>query len=181
VFVPYGGGTKSMNRRRTIVCLAVATALLASGVRAGVASASTFRPCHDDTKLSHHWTHGNPEKGLRGSESGDRGYYYLSITAGCSGVLQERIVGGSSPGEITLVAKLHLTRVVSGKIDSDGMCWRLDIDSGYDHTHKLMVAVLMGKDVTMVFGHARVGERYRLRVANLENGVVVTDHASFDG
>ena len=162
-----------MHRRRTAVCLACVLAILSFGLRTTPTSASIFRPCHDDSTLQHTWgDHGNPNTGLTGAQNGDHGYYYLSIEAGCGGGL---IFGQH------LVGKVHLLRVVRGQVDSDGMCWRLDISPNYDHTHKLILAVLMGSDVTLTYSRGILGHDYRLRVANLEPGVVVTDHGSFDG
>jgi len=162
-----------MRHRRTIVCLATAIALLIVGFRVDTVHASHFRPCHDDSKMRHHFTHGDPSKGLKGSKSGDHGYYYLSITAGCA--------GDNPLLPVTLIGKVHLDRVVKGKLDAEGMCWRLDITEGYNHKHKLLLANLMGNTVILIFRHAVFGHHYRFRIANMESGVTVTDHASFDG
>jgi hypothetical protein len=162
-----------MYRRRTAVCLASVLVILSFGLRPTPTSASIFRPCHDDSSLPHTWgSHGNPNKGLVGAENGDHGYYYLSIKAGCGGGL---LFGQQ------LVGKVHLVKVVKGRIDSDGMCWRLDISPNYNHTHKLILAVLMGTDVTLTYTRGVLGNDYRLRVANLEPGLIVTDRGSFDG
>jgi hypothetical protein len=162
-----------MHRRRTAVCIASAVAVLAFGLGVNPAKASIFRPCHDDSSLPHHWgSHGDPNKGLVGAENGDHGYYYLSIKAGCG--------GGLLYGQ-KLVGKVNLGKVVRGRIDADGMCWRLDISPNYDHTHKLILAVLMGNQVSLTYTKAVFGHDYRLRVANLEPGLIVTDHGSFDG
>ncbi len=80
-----------------------------------------------------------------------------------------------------LVGRVHLLAIVKGHLDADGMCWRLDVTSHYNHTHKLVMAVLMGTNVSITYTHAIVGRDYRFRVSNLEPGVVVTDHSTFDG
>jgi hypothetical protein len=164
---------RSVNRVRAALAVAVVSASFAVPMNTAVARASTFRPCYDDTTMpGHHWTHGNPNKGLTGSANGDNGYYYLAIQAGC---------GPASKGsQATIAGQVHLASVVKGKIDADGMCWRLDISPEYTH-HKLVMAVVMGPLVTLSYAHAVVGEEYRLRIANLEDGVTVTDHAFFSG
>jgi len=161
-------------KRRTTVCIAALTATLVLGFQVNHVKASVFRPCHDDSNLPHHWgSHGDPNKGFVGAENGDHGYYYLSIEAGCQ-------ASGLLTGD-RLVGHVHLNRVVSGSIDADGMCWRLDIDHKYDHKHKLLVAVLMGTSVSLTYSRGILGQDYRLRVANLEPGLIVTDHSTFDG
>lgn len=162
-----------MRRRVVAACLASVLVALCLGLRPTQSSASIFRPCHDDSTLPHTWgSHGNPNKGLSGAENGDHGYYYLAIEAGCGG----GVVFGQH-----LVGTVQLQRIVTGRVDADGMCWRLDISPDYDHTHKLVLAVLMGDSVTLTYTRGIAGHDYRLRVANLEPGLVVTDHSTFTG
>jgi hypothetical protein len=160
-------------RVKGALAVLIVSASFAAPMNTAVARASTFRPCYDDTTMpGHHWTHGNPNRGLPGDPNGGNGYYYLSIQAGC---------GPASPGsQATIAGQVQLTSLVKGKIDADGMCWRLDISPGYTH-RKLVMAVVMGPLVTLSYTKAIVGEEYRLRIANLEEGVTVTDHAFFSG
>lgn len=156
--------------------LAAAAAVLTFGfTRYGTASASdfpTFPACHDDSSMVKQVDkQGGGPSDLQGSESGDHGYYYLTITAGC---------GQPAGTPVTLVVQVHLIAVLSGQVDSDGMCWSLHVDLGYDH-NPLAASLPMGNDVSLTYSGAVAGQKYRIRIANLEPGVTVDEHSSVDG
>jgi hypothetical protein len=157
---------------KRVSATAVAGAVVLIGLgRFDVASASTFYQCHSDSTLvtQDSGVHGGPAR-LPGSESGDLGYYYLSLTAGC---------GEAKGTPVTLTVSVTLDKVLSGTIDADGMCWSLEEHLGYNHT-PLAAAVIMSDRFTVQFP-AVAGNQYRIRLANLESGVTVTDHSSVDG
>jgi hypothetical protein len=152
-------------RRLVSLVIAVGTAggALIFGSNALVASAATFRPCHDDSTISRNWTHGNPNVGL----PSHNGYYYLDIVA-CSTHLVGRVVVltvGSPP------------RSPSG----ESVTWGFEIKRDYNTTNLAAgnVTASGASPVEFTFDNAVVGGNYRFRVAN-NYDEVVTDHATFD-
>ena len=161
---------------KRLTAIGTALAVLAIGgvhyVTANASQYPSFPACHDDsTMVKPTGSHGGPTS-LPGSENGDDGYYYLSITAGCA---------SDAPGStVTLVVHVHLDSVLQGQVDADGMCWRVDVHHDYSHD-RLASALLMGNDITLTWPNAVAGTLYRIRIANMEPGVVVSDHSSVDG
>ncbi len=163
-----------MYKRVSIVGVALAVLVVGFG-RTETASASqfkTFPTCHQDsTQIKQDGKHGSPAA-LTGSNDGGDGYYYLTITAGCP---------GDAPGStVTLTVHVQITTVLKGVEDSGGMCWKINVDLGYDH-HPLLTGMLMGDSVTLVYSHAVAGSKYRIRIASLEPALTVRDHSSVDG
>lgn len=154
------------------VIVAAAIALPFEAVTAGATSIPQFPACHNDsTQVKQTSEKGGPAK-LPGSAGGNRFYYYVTFTAGCP---------GDALGSTVIIAiTVQLTNVLSGTIPADGMCWRIETDLGY-HKPPLQIDMLMGLSVAATYTHAIAGQKYRIRIANLENGLVVQDRATVDG
>jgi len=154
------------------VALALLTFGVAHALPAHADGFKHFPACHDDsTMVKQTGKHGGPAS-LPGSKNGNDGYYYLSVTAGCA--------GDADGSTVSLVIHVHLDAVLQGQLDTDGMCWRVDVHHEYSH-HRLDSASVMGDDITVTWPNAVAGTKYRIRIANMEPGVVVQDHASVDG
>jgi hypothetical protein len=129
-------------------------------------------PCHhmDSTQVAPGKTGRNPSAFGPGTASGNNAYYYLTITAGCG-------KAAGTPTALTMTAQL--VTVLKGVRDADGMCWRVDFDLGYTKP-PLQSAVLMGDKITSTFT-AKAGTQYRVRIASMESGIVISDHSTLDG
>ena len=164
-----------MFKRASIVGVTVSVLALGLGrfENASAAQFPQFPSCHDDsTMIKPFDKQGGGPSSLTGTESGDHGYYYLTLTAGCP---------GDAPGStVTLTAHIHLDNVLQGQIDADGMCWGIHFDLGYNH-NPVEQAVIMGTDVSLSYTHAVAGAKYRIRIANLEPGLTVQEHSTVDG
>ena len=163
-----------MYKRMSVVGLMLVLLMVGLGRfdTARAASVPQFPSCHNDsTQVKQTSDHGGPASLGPGSENGDSAYYYLTFTAGC---------GEAKGSPVTLTVAVTLVSVLSGTVDADGMCWRLDVDLGYIKP-ALASGVLMGNSVSLTFPNAVAGSQYRIRIANLEEGLTVSDHSSVDG
>jgi hypothetical protein len=163
-------------KRASVIGVAVAAMLVLGLGRfetANAASVPQFPACHDDSSMVKQTSkQGGGPSNLTGTENGDHGYYYLTVTAGCP--------GDAKGSTVTLVVQVHLLAVLRGTVDADGMCWLINVDLGYNH-HPLEQASIMGNDVTVTYPAAVAGSKYRIRIANMEPGVTVAEHSSVDG
>jgi hypothetical protein len=160
-------------KRASIVGVALTVLMVGLG-RFETASASVpqFPGCHEDsTQIKQTSDHGGPVKLGPGSANGDKAYYYLTLTAGC---------GEPQGAAVSLTVQVTLQSVISGQPDADGICWRVDVDLGYQKP-ALDSAVLMGNQISLTYSNAVAGDQYRIRIANLEDGLTVSDHSSVDG
>jgi len=157
----------------TAIALVALCAAFAHAPSAGAASVPQFPPCHNDsTQVKQTSDKGGPALLGPGSENGLQAYYYVTETAGC---------GSDQPGStVTLAMVVDLTDVLKGTVDSDGMCWGLELHQGYDKT-PVAAAVEMGNTVHLTYDNAIAGQQYRFRIANLETGLTIQDHSSVDG
>jgi hypothetical protein len=169
------GGTIIVYKRVSIVGVALTVLALGLGrfEAAKASSVPQFPACHDDsTMVKQQDRQGGGPTHLTGSDTGDHGYYYLTITAGCP--------GDAPRSTVTLTVQIHLSAVLSGTVDADGMCWGIHVDKGYNH-NPVAAGLIMGNDVSLVYNQAVAGTQYRIRIANMEEGVTVAEHSSVDG